>query len=216
MNKNRLEALSDGVFAVAITLLVLDIRLPAGVAYADLGRALVSLAPKILSYLLSFIVVGIYWSFHHAAFARLRRIDGTVLFLNLMLLLLVTFMPFPTILMGEYPFTTIPLVIYGGCLIAANLIGYLSVLHLHWRPELMHPEVAEDFLARQTPIYLVVNLVCLAAIALAFYSPAASYGVFFAVLIGVGFNICREISSAGRRAATNDGATPRRGPAVPR
>lgn len=208
MEKNRLEALSDGVFAVAITLLVLDIRLPAGVAYADLGGALVQLAPKILSYLLSFLVVGIYWGFHHAAFARLRRIDGAILFLNLLMLLLVTFMPFPTILMGEYPFTTIPLVTYGGCLIAANFIGFLSVLHLHRRPELMHPEVAEDFMKRQWPVYLIVNLMDLAGIVLAFYSPAASYGMFFAVLIGVGFNICREISRTEGRRADAEGADP--------
>ncbi len=204
MNKYRLEALSDGVFAVAITLLVLDIRLPPGVAYENLGGALLQLAPKILSYLLSFIVVGIYWSFHHAALARLRRIDGTVVFLNLMLLLLVTFMPFPTFLMGEFPFTALPLAIYGTCLIAANLIGFVSVLHLHWRPDLMHPGVAENFLASQIPIYVVVNLLYIAGIALAFYSPALSYGVFFAVLIGVGFNICREISRAGLRAGTGE------------
>jgi uncharacterized membrane protein len=204
MDKNRLEALSDGVFAVAITLLVLDIRLPSGVAYGDLGGALLQLAPKILSYLLSFIVVGIYWGFHHAAFARLRRIDGAVVFLNLLLLLLVTFMPFPTILMGEYPFTTIPLAIYGGCLIAANFIGFLSVLHLHWRPDLLLPEFAGDFLRSQWPIYLIVNAVYVAGIALAFYSPALSYAVFFTVLAGVGFNICREISRAGIRAQPND------------
>ena len=208
MEKNRLEALSDGVFAVAITLLVLDIRLPAGVAYANLGGALIQLAPKILSYLLSFLVVGIYWSIHHSALARLRRIDGAVLFLNLMLLLLVTFMPFPTILMGEYPLTTLPVAIYGFCLIAANFIGFLSVLHLHRRPELLHPEFAGDFWRRQWPVYLVVNLIYLFAIALAFYSPGASYGVFFAVLIGVGFNICREISRAGLRVAAGKGARP--------
>jgi uncharacterized membrane protein len=204
MNKYRLEALSDGVFAVAITLLVLDIRLPAGVPYENLGGALVQLTPKILSYLLSFIVVGIYWSFHHAALARLRRIDGTVVFLNLLLLLLVTFMPFPTILMGEYPFTTLPLVIYGLCLIAANLIGFVSILHLHWRPDLLHPGIAENLLASQIPIYLVVNLMYLAGIALAFYSPHASYGVFFVVLIGVGYNICREISRAGLHAPAGE------------
>jgi len=197
MEKNRLEALSDGVFAVAITLLVLDVRLPPSVAYADLGGALVQLAPKILSYLLSFLVVGVYWSIHHSAFGRLRRIDGTVLFLNLMLLLLVTFMPFPTILMGEYPLTTLPLAIYGVCLIAANFIGFIGVLHLHRRPELLHPVFAANFLGGQWPVYLVVNLLYLIGVVLAFYSPAASYGVFFAVLIGVGFNICREISRAG-------------------
>jgi len=199
MEKNRLEALSDGVFAVAITLLVLDIRLPSGVAYAGLGAALLQLAPKILSYLLSFIVVGIYWGFHHSALARLRRIDGTVVFLNLMLLLLVTFMPFPTILMGEYPFTTIPLAIYGGCLIAANFIGFLSVVHLHRRPELLRPELVDDFLRGQWPIYLIVNSIYVAGFGLAFYSPTASYAVFFAVLVGVGFNLCKQFSRGGLR-----------------
>jgi uncharacterized membrane protein len=202
MGKNRLEALSDGVFAVAITLLVLDIRLPADVAYDHLAAALVSLAPRILSYLLSFFVVGVYWAYHHFALARLQRIDGTILFLNLLVLLLVTFMPFPTILLGEYPFTAIPLVIYGATLVASNFIGFLWVLHLHRRPELMSPDHRGDFLVSQVPIYLLVNIPYLAAMALAFYAPAVSYGIFFVVLTFAGVGIGRQTSRAARAAAT--------------
>jgi uncharacterized membrane protein len=198
VEKNRLEALSDGVFAVAITLLVLDIRPPADIPYDHLGAALLALTPKIASYLLSFFVVGIYWAFHHASFARLQRIDGTVVLLNLLILLLVTFMPFPTILLGEYPFTAIPLVIYGGCLMASNLIGFFSVLHQHHHPELMRAEHRADFLARQTPVYIVVNALYLGAIGAAFVSPVVSYGIFLVVLIGVGVHILRLTTRESR------------------
>ena len=197
MNKNRLEAFSDGIFAVAITLLVLDIRPPSDIDYAHLGPALWALGPKLFSYLLSFFVVGIYWSFHHLSLHRLKRIDGTVLFLNLLVLLLVTFMPFPTLLLGEFPFTAIPLAIYGACLIAANFIGFLWLLHVDRHPDLLTGDHGKDYLKKQYPIYVAVNLPYLAAILLAFFAPWLSYAIYIVVLAGVGAFVWRATSAAG-------------------
>jgi uncharacterized membrane protein len=197
MNKSRLEAFSDGIFAVAITLLVLDIRPPADIAYAGLGAALQALLPKIFSYLLSFFVVGIYWAFHHLALHRLKRIDGTILFLNLLVLLLVTFMPFPTMLLGEFPFTAIPLVIYGACLIASNFIAFLWLLHLHRHPGLLIDEFGQGYLAKQWLVYLAVNAPYVAAMILAFFAPLVSYAIYIIVLIGIGAFVWRQTSAAG-------------------
>jgi uncharacterized membrane protein len=201
MNKNRLEAFSDGVFAVAITLLVLDIRLPPEIGYAHLAAALHDLVPKVLSYVLSFFVVGIYWAFHHFSLHRLKKIDGTILFLNLLVLLLVTFMPFPTILLGEFPFTPIPLVIYGACLLASNLIGFLWAVHIDRRPDLLHDEHRRDYLKNQLPLYLGVNLPYVAAIILAFFAPAISYAIYIIVLAGVGYFVWKQTSAIAELAA---------------
>ena len=198
MNKNRLEAFSDGIFAVAITLLVLDVRIPAGVDYKDINDALLLLLPKILSYLLSFLVIGVYWAYHHFSLTRIKKIDGTLLFLNLLTLLLVTFMPFPTILIGEYPFTTTPLVIYGLCLLASNCIGFLWVLHLHQNPQYLKDHYRNEFLKMKTPLYIAVNAPYVVAIALAFFAPKMSYAIYIVVLLGLGVNLWKQMNRAAK------------------
>jgi len=102
VEKTRLEAFSDGVFAVAITLLVLDLRVPQGVGPGGLGHALNNLWPNYASYVVSFFIIGIIWVNHHGMFGHLRRVDRTLLFLNLLLLLFVVVIPFPTALLAEY------------------------------------------------------------------------------------------------------------------
>jgi TMEM175 potassium channel family protein len=96
----RLEAFSDGVFAIAATLLVLEIGVDAGTR--DLGSALLHLWPSYLAYATSFITIGIIWMNHHTCVETLRRADRTLLFLNLLLLMTVAFLPFPTKLVAQH------------------------------------------------------------------------------------------------------------------
>ncbi|HUB15627.1 MAG TPA: TMEM175 family protein [Acetobacteraceae bacterium] len=101
----RLIAFSDGVFAVAITLLVLDVQLPglpAKVSDAALTAALVSILPRIGAYVLSFLVVGELWFLHHMRFRYIHRCDGTLIWLNLLLLLTVSFVPFTSAVLSQY------------------------------------------------------------------------------------------------------------------
>jgi uncharacterized membrane protein len=102
MTKARLEAFSDGVFAIAITLLVLDLRVPQGLAEGGLWAALRAAWPSYCAYLTSFLVIGIMWVNHHGVFERARAVDRPVLFANLALLLLVSVLPFPTRLVAEF------------------------------------------------------------------------------------------------------------------
>ncbi len=106
LSTNRIEAFSDGVFAVAITLLVLNLQVPqiaASLVSKDLPQKLLDLGPKLLIFALSFIVVGIYWVAHHNTFHYIKHADRNLLWLNILLLLCIVFIPFPTELLGQYP-----------------------------------------------------------------------------------------------------------------
>jgi uncharacterized membrane protein len=137
MTTNRLEAFSDGVFAVAITLLIFNVQVPR-VADAELGHALLSQWPSYASYVVSFLTIGIIWVNHHGLFHRVRRIDRNLLFLNLALLMVVAFLPFPTSLLAEYVLgreaASIVAVVYGVTMILLSLTfiatwGYISFKH---------------------------------------------------------------------------------------
>jgi TMEM175 potassium channel family protein len=102
MNPSRLEAFSDGVFAIAITLLVLDIHVPDPTSTTDLAQALADQWPTYVAYAVSFLTIGIIWINHHAMMRRLARVDHGILVLNLLLLLFVALLPFTTALMAAY------------------------------------------------------------------------------------------------------------------
>jgi uncharacterized membrane protein len=109
MNKNRLEAFSDGVLAIIITIMVLEIKTPHGVSWEDIKP----LIPILLSYLFSFIYVGIYWNNHHHLFHIVKSINGKVLWANLHLLFWLSLLPFATAWMDENHFQSLPVALYG-------------------------------------------------------------------------------------------------------
>src|SRR6516165_2392198 len=130
LGRNRVEALTDGVFAVAMTLLVLDIKVPEleqSLATAELPLKLLSLWPKFLSYTISFVILGVYWVGHHVQLSFIRRADRPLLWINIFFLLWVALVPFSTALLSEYAKTRLAIAIYG-----ANLIAIGLTLALHW------------------------------------------------------------------------------------
>jgi uncharacterized membrane protein len=184
MNKSRLEAFSDGVFAIVITLLILDIRIP-DVPYSVLGRALVALAPSVMAYVLSFIIIGIYWVSHHISLQPIRKIDRVFLWLNILLLLFISFIPYPTALLGKYPFKALPIIIYGMDLMACNAVGIVMVLYVKAHPDLAVSGSWEKYGRRQIPIYLFVNGSYLLSIFLARVLPIVSYVIYGLVIFGL-------------------------------
>ncbi len=121
---DRVVAFSDGVFAIAITLLVLSLDVPE-VARDNLGDALGDLVPELFTYALSFLVVGLYWMAHHRVFRAVTRVDRALLWINLGLLGFVALLPLPTEILGEYGETTLATVIYAAAICA---VGSMSVL----------------------------------------------------------------------------------------
>ena len=181
MNKQRLEAFSDGVYAIVITLLILEIKIPE-VDPAVLGPALVQLIPQLLTYVLSFFIVGLYWHAHHHVSVQVKQVNSPFIWLNLVWLLFVSVLPFPTALLGRYALQPIPLTIYGINLILVNLIGFVIVYYLRHHPELCVTLITSAALRAQVPIYVVVNAIYAAAIAAAWYIPWLSYTVYILLL----------------------------------
>jgi uncharacterized membrane protein len=184
MNKQRLEAFTDGVYAIVITLLVLDIRIP-DVRPEDLGPALVRMLPQFFTYILSFFVIALYWFSHHRVAQQVRHVDGPFVWLNMVWLLFVTIMPFPTALLGRYPLRPLPIAIYGIDLVLANVTGFVILGYMKSHPELCFTTIDSKMLGRQVPVYAVTNGVYLLAIASGWIFPWLSYALYAVVLVGL-------------------------------
>ena len=153
MTTNRMEAFSDGVIAIIITIMVLELRVPheAGLA------ALRPLVAVLLSYVLSFIYLGIYWNNHHHLLHAVDHVDGRVLWANLHLLFWLSLVPFVTAWMGENHFARGPVAIYGVVLLAASISYYIltrTLIALHGRKSTLAIAVGKDFKGQlSTAIY---------------------------------------------------------------
>lgn len=178
----RLEIFSDGVIAIAITLLVLDIRLPAaqpGGLWRDLG----SHWPTYVAYVLSFAVVGIIWVAHHSMFARIGKTDRGLLFWNLFLLLGIAFVPFPTSLLAQYVHeggsnAHAAAAVYSATMTFIGLAFLAIWLHLERHPDLLADPAEAANLPRSIRRSLVSPIVYALTIGLAFISPLACLAVY--------------------------------------
>lgn len=176
MSKDRMEAFSDGVLAIIITIMVLELTVP---QTADLN-ALLPLVPTFLSYVLSFVFLGIYWNNHHHLLQAIEHVDGRVLWANLHLLFWLSLVPFVTAWAGENDFAPWPVALYGIDFVLAA-VAYLiltrALITLHGRQSVLATAVGRDLKGKvSVAIYLV-------AIPLAFASSWLAYGLYVLVAI---------------------------------
>lgn len=176
MSKGRLEAFSDGVLAIIITIMVLELQIPHEGSLA----ALQPLIPKFLSYVLSFVFVGIYWNNHHHLWHAVKRVNGSVLWANLHLLFWLSLIPFVTGWMGENQFSTIPVAMYGVVLWLSAVAYYIMVLVLtahHEKDSLLVTAIGNGQKERLSLFLYTI------AIPLAFLSSWIALGIYVAVAI---------------------------------
>ena len=176
MGKGRLEAFSDGVIAIIITIMVLELKVPHGAELCDLTP----LIPTLLSYVLSFAYVGIYWNNHHHLLHAARHVSGGAMWANLHLLFWLSLIPFVTAWMGENHFSSKPVALYGFVLFM-NAVAFTILVTL-----LIRAEGRESTLARAIgqDIKGKLSLVCYAiAIATAFALPAISLALYVTVAL---------------------------------
>jgi uncharacterized membrane protein len=158
VDKTRLEAFSDGVIAVIITIIVLEMKVPHGPEFA----ALVPLVPVFLTYVLSFVYVGIYWNNHHHMFKLATSVNGAVLWANLHLLFWLSLLPFTTGWMGENHFERWPTVLYGIdlllCAVAYTVLQTCLIRH-EGRDSLLAKAVSTDFKGKVSPVLYLCGIV---------------------------------------------------------
>jgi len=142
MNKGRLEAFSDGVFAIIITIMVLELHAPEGASLEELKPLL----PKLISYLLSFVYIAIYWNNHHHVFQVVKHVNGRVLWSNILLLFCLSLVPFVTAWMGENHFSSLPVALYGIILLMCALsypVLIWSLIRLHGKDSLLAASIGK-------------------------------------------------------------------------
>jgi uncharacterized membrane protein len=185
----RIEAFSDGVFAIAITLLVLELKvphLPEGAGGGALAAALLAQWPSYLALVTSFFAILIMWANHHTMFGMIRKVNAPFVYANGFLLLVVTLVPFPTALLAEYfekPAAPIAAAVYGGTFV----LGAMAY-NLIWRSattghRLLRSDISEERIQRLTRSYSVGVPLYLVATAAAFIHPAITVGICTALWI---------------------------------
>jgi TMEM175 potassium channel family protein len=176
MSKVRLEAFSDGVIAIIITIMVLELKVPHGI---DLV-ALLPLIPIFLSYLLSFVFVGIYWSNHHHLLQAVRQVNGRILWANLHLLFWLSLIPFVTGWMGQSHFAAWPVAVYGVVLLLAGF-AYTILAHAlvsyHGKDSVLATALGRDFKGKLSLVLYA------AAIPLSFRHSSLSCGLYVLVAV---------------------------------
>jgi len=175
MHKGRLEAFSDGVLAIIITIMVLELHMPEGADIAALREA----APKLLTYLLSFVFVGIYWNNHHHMLQVTQRVNGAALWANMHLLFWLSLIPFVTDWMGEH-FAPLPVAAYGAVLLAAGTAYFILsrvLLTAHGDDSLLARALSRDVKG------VASLLIYMAAVGLALFRPAVACALYVVVAL---------------------------------
>jgi uncharacterized membrane protein len=177
MSPTRLEAFSDGVLAIIITIMVLELKAPLG--SSDL-RALQPLVPVFLSYVLSFVYIGIYWNNHHHMLRVVRRVNGAVLWANLHLLFWLSLFPFVTAWVGENHFAPTPMALYGVVLLLAAIAYFIlqgTIIRSEGPGSLLEQAIGRDLKGKLSPI------IYLLAIPTAFVLPWVSLAAYVLVAL---------------------------------
>jgi len=186
LSPRRLEALTDAVFAIVMTLLVLELSIPAiaeGSAHAGLWPRLIDMWPKFLSYGVTFLMLGFMWIFHHRQFSHIKRMDNVFAWINVIALMFVALLPFSTSLLGEYIDEQVPVLIYGGNFIACTIARYIAWLYATGNYRLVDKDIDPQEV-KIPKVYLPISIVViLIGMGVSFLSPIASICIFAALLI---------------------------------
>ena len=203
LSKGRIEALTDGIFAIAMTLLVLDLKfpesLPRHIAQQELLGHIKELIPRFISFGVTFILAGAFWFFHHLIFHFVHHVTRILIWLNVAFLMFVSLLPFSTAMMGQFSIQTVPTLFYFG-----NQFILAAIMKIQWtyakKAALINPESDPQMQQRISTRLMTMVLGHAAAIAMAFYDARQSFNTFVIVLI-LGNVIVKKMSKA--QAASN-------------
>ena len=176
MTKGRLEAFSDAVIAIILTIMVLELKVPHGTDLESLGPLL----PVFSSYVMSFVYLGIYWNNHHHMLHTVKQVNGAILWANMHLLFWLSLIPFTTAWVGEHDFATVPVALYGFVLLMAGVAYYILARTLvahHGKDSLIARALGADFKGKVSVLFYGI------AIGLAFLSPLVAFLTYVLVAV---------------------------------
>ncbi len=175
---SRIEALSDNIFAVAMTLLVLDIKVPMHGTGMNLWPFVAPLWHHVRTFAVSFFIVGLYWVLHHHVFASIRRSNRTLLWLNLLFMLFVVITPFSTGLLGAFDDSRTAIVVYGLNVMVLGVSLQAIWLYATHGHRLVNPRLETHVIRNETWYLLIMPSICAIAIAASFFSTTISIGIY--------------------------------------
>ena len=208
ISKHRIEALTDGIYAVAMTLLVIELKLPAHElihTQEDLIVAVVNLLPKFLAWLISFLVLALFWLGHHRLFNIVRHVDGKLLALNLVQLGFASLMPFSSALSGEFGKALFSQIFYSANMTMLSILAILISRHIHRHPELcVHPMSESMYHGSRFRVGGLI-FISIVAVLIAMVIPSAGNAAFMLMMIIM--PISRRIEARGSNPSTNSNET---------
>ncbi|EPG73003.1 PF06736 family protein [Leptospira fainei serovar Hurstbridge str. BUT 6] len=173
MTKARMEAFSDAVYAIALTILVLELKIPT-VEPNRLFQAALNQLPKLLAFILSFVIVGKYWVAHHSMLNLIKQVNHVSLWLNLLLLMFVCFIPYPAGILGEYPYSQFAIILYSISLSFVNIAGAIFWTYTTFKEE-NTIGISREFRKYVICIHLFPLIPYSLAVLFTFYSMTVSY-----------------------------------------
>lgn len=195
---NRLHALTDGVYAIAMTLLVLELHVPDASSSAELIRGLVAVGPSVFSFALSFAVLGVYWVGNTASLGRQQRIDRPGLLLNVLQLFFIALLPFTTAILGRYPDESAAVTLYGIHLVALGALQYVHFQYVRRSPHLLEHPITPADAAAATRRILLGPVMFIAAMVVALASARLGFAIYYLALVVYIFMSARDRSIVGR------------------
>lgn len=185
IGKNRIEALSDGIFAIVMTLLILELhvpKLPATAANVQVTAALFDLWPKVVSYLVAFISLGVFWIAHHIMYHAVRRADRTLLWLNIMFFMFVSVMPFSTSVLNSFPGALIAPFLFGANLAVLGWLLFVQWKYVGSQPGMLAAFVTIEYRAAVGLRMLAVPIATSLTAIVCFWSAGISVAIYLLLL----------------------------------
>ena len=185
IGKNRIEALSDGIFAIVMTLLILELHvpsLPASAANVEVTAALVTLWPKFLTYVVAFVSLGVFWIAHHIMYHAVRRADRTLLWLNIAFFMFVSLQPFSTSLLNAFPGTLIAPFLFGANLALVGWLLFFQWVYVNSQPGMLAPFVTNEYRSLVQFRMLAVPIATTLTAVVCFWSAGISVAIYLLLL----------------------------------
>ncbi len=184
MDTKRLETLVDGIFAIAMTLLVLGLAVPVirpPLTNAGVETAIISIIPNFISLVVSFVLLAVFWKIHHRIFKQINKMNGTLLWINVIWLLFIVLVPFSATLTGDYGQFTIANVIFN-----INMLGIATLLYLNWHyadyKNFIHEKISDEEISFTKKVNLSFIIVAITAIGLSYVIPQYSQTVYIIMI----------------------------------